>query len=261
MPTKELTTVVRSELPVEAKKLAVSLEIDGETLSSNVAELNEGYSTMEIASKQLMVRDDESNQNCLNLRAECSKRERGMAALWKRLKDPLNSVRAIVLDLEHRTVDPWKKLKEEFDKKSTKYILDQKRAKSQADLAMARAADEERQKLQQQADALMARGRIKEAREMEQQVQATVTPVIPDVVERVQGASITDKFKGTVTDPMAVLRAIVDGKVALKHEIKGEQRPLVIVDQVVVNALVARMGKDLRIPGITVSPDVQIRSR
>lgn len=58
---------------------------------------------------------------------------------------------------------------------------------------------------------------------------------------------------------MAVLKAIVDGKVSLMQEYRaGEMRPLVVVDQVVLNAMCSRQLDGLDIPGVTVEEGFRI---
>lgn len=250
-------------LPVKAKQLQVALNIDLAELTTEIAQYTEKQASLELASKQFIVSDDDSNAACLALRSDAARREKGLTDICKRYKDPLNAARKVVLDMEKVLVGPFIEIKDRLTKKSEAYILSQRRAKAAAEAQLSHVADQERQRLSREAEDLMAKGFVAEAIQKEQQASITVTPTLPDAVSKVEGSRIGDKFTGSVADIMAVLTAIVNKQTPLMWDYKnGEQRALVNIDQVLLNAIVSRMGKaaEKAIPGVVVTEGVRISS-
>lgn len=260
MATKEIQPFQIAQLNVVAAPLTVTLNLENlEALRTEVSRLLEGFSTTQLAIDRIEVQDDESYQICIDLRNDVGKRESALTKIWKRLKDPLNTARNAVLELEHQTVDPFTMAKGQATKKAERFLLEQKKAKALAEEQLKRMAKTEQVSLQDKANDLEAQGYMKEADRVRQQATMTVAPQLPSAIPVAAGARVGDKFTGTVVDLMAVLKSIVDGKTELMWEVSpGDLRPLVVLDQVVLNAIVKRLQAGLRIPGIVVEEGVRI---
>ena len=176
--------------------------------------------------------------------------------LYKSLSEKLNGF-----------VKPLQGMRERIEGKMRAYKL------AEAERIRRQQAELERQRQEEIAAEtrkiaeLAQQGRMQEARQVEAEVAVVAaTPVVlPDRTTKVAGVSATPTFKGEVTDALALLKAVAAGTVAFNHNVivrgKGEVRPLFIVDPVVLNHYVKLMGEKLDWPGVTVSPDIQFRSR
>ena len=259
--TKELVPFQPMVLVTAASQLTVTLKVDAEALREEVERFTDGFTETAADISALSVTSDTSYQRCIDLRNDCGKREAGLTALWDRYKKPLNAARTVVLDMEHQTVDPVSAAKAEATRKGERYLNDQKRAKREADEALARVAKVQKVSLSQQAEDLMAQGFVREAERLERQAHLTVAAVAPEVVPVATGARTGTKYTGNVVDFMAVLRAIVEGQQPLEWEVKlGDARPLVVIDETVLRAMVLRHQKGLNFPGIVVEEGSRISS-
>ena len=247
-------------LPALAKQLQVVIDIDGAKLQVEVEQYTKNIETRSLAAKRLKITDDATNQQAADMRNEFGRREKALTAIVTQIKDPVNTVRGKILEMEHAFVDPETAGKKLLTGKMEVYILDCRRAKAEAQVAFDRAADRQRSDLAREAEDLMAMGYVDQAESKMRQVQMTVNPVLPDATEKLIGTRTGDKWVAKVTDILALARAIVDGKVPLMHEVKGEMRPLLLVDQVTLNALVSRQQNNLDIPGVAVEEGVRIAS-
>jgi hypothetical protein len=264
MPTKSTALVPFSAatLKSQAAQVSVLMNIDVPALQAEVDSYTEGLATMQVQANNFRITDDQSYTEAMELMRTAQKREAGLSAIWKRLKDVVNPVRNIILEAEHATVDPFTSIKQTLQRKGEKHLNDLAVAKRQAEAAFARVAEESRRRLDQEAENLMARGRFAEAQAKAQESAITVTPTLQNVIPTVLDARVGTKFKGSCTDILAFAKAIIEGKVDLMQEVKpGDSRPILLVDQVVLNAVVERHLDGLNWPGITVTSGAKISSR
>jgi hypothetical protein len=228
-------------------------EAEAEKLSAPLA-------TLRVAAKQLEVVDDESNQVCLDLRNRASTIEKRIQDFWNPLCDAANKMHKMLTGKRGDHMKPWTELKNALGSKSEKYLLAQREAKRRAEAELARVAEQERLRLEQAAEELRLQGRMKEAAATFQQANATVAPVLPAAIERVEGVRVTEGWDATVTDMGALIHAIATGRVSLFHDYRGDMAPLVSVNQPVLNAVVSRLGDSINWPGVTVKPRIKIGS-
>lgn len=254
---KDLALTVRS-LATAATQLKVAIEIDAQGLAEELRPYTSDFETLQVAAKSIVVDSEESNQKCLDMMNQMWAKQKGFESVWSRYKTPLNQARKAVLDLESQTAGAAEATKKLLQAKSAAFLRACQQAKAEAEKKMAALANRERGRLEREAEDLMMDGNVRGAQAKIQEAHMIVAPELPDAMPTVTGARVTPKYRGEVVDVVAVLRAIVDGKLPLMHEVRGDMRPLVTIDQTVLNALVSRLGPGLRIPGIKVEDDVQV---
>ena len=248
-------------LKTQASQLSVVLDINVPALQMEVEAHLQGLASLQVQAKTLNIQDDSTYGEAMELRKNVATRADGLTRIWSRFKGPLNGARATVLELEHATVDPLTAIKDILTKKGEKYLNDMRRAKAESEAAFARVAEEQRLKLEREAAALMARGRVAEAEAKTQEAQITITPTLANAIPVVADAKVGTQFKGSCTDIIAFAKAIATGKVNLMQEVKpGDMRPILVVDQVVLNAVVFHQDS-LNWPGITVTSGAKISTR
>jgi hypothetical protein len=115
--------------------------------------------------------------------------------------------------------------------------------------------------LREQAERLMAQGDMAGARAVREEISRQAVPVVMQAPVRLEGAQVREPFSWKVDSLMAVIQAVADGTVALNHNVtvrgKEDNRPLLIVDPVVLNQLVRKLGTEINIPGISVATETE----
>lgn len=232
---------------IESQKRAASKLVEGTNLS-----------TLQLSEKQLQVVDDESYQACIEFRNRCGTAEKRIMDFFAPLADGANKLHKAITKARGDMAAPYASLKAAFTRKAEAYLMAQKQAQREAEAALARAAAKQQHDLQREADELFGMGLIAQAEQKTQQAQMTIAPTLPDAVVKVEGAKVGDRYTGEVTDIIAFAKAIATGKVPLMHEVRGELRPILVIDTAVLNAVVSRMQGALDWPGITVKAGVKI---
>jgi len=244
-------------LTTQAGQLKVAMEIDHDKLREALHPYTHDFAALQLAAKQLVVNDEKSNQICIELLNLAFDKQKGFESIWARFKDPLNKARKVVLDLEKKTAGAAEDTKTLLSSKSAAYLRACQIAKQETERKLSRLANTERARLEREAEEAMMDGNVDEAQFKLAESQMIIAPTLPDLPVTT-GARITPKYRATVHDVTAVLKAIVEGRVPLMHEVRGEQRALAVIDQVVLNALVSRLGPGLKIPGVVIEEDVQV---
>lgn len=240
-----------------AQSLQVVVSVNPELLGQEVESYTQGGATLALGISSLAIEDPGDLAEGVRLRNEAARREKGLTEIWERFKAPLNAARAEVLEMEHGTVDYFTALKDQANDKINRHVEAEKRAKREADAALERAAQQARQESARRASELMGQGFVRQALEVEAQAARIITPTLPEPDIYVPGNRSIDTYQGDCQDPVALMQAIVEGRYPLLHDVNGVLRPIVTVDQVVINAIVKRQLGEARIPGVVVTEKVR----
>ena len=235
--------------------------VDLQQIRESAEAINQGQSTFMVTVKGLLERKIETDEEyvaCLELSNEAARREKAMKDLFDPHCDQLHKAWKSGTSLRGIFMDPWTKLKDSLRDKAKRWYLDQQQQKREMEAALAKQAVQQQKALASQAQDLIDQGDVKAGRSLLMQAQATAAPILPDAAPKVEGARVTPKYKATCTDTIALARAVVNGEFDLMWTVRGVERPLLVVDQVVLNAIVDRMGKGLKCPGILVEDDVRM---
>lgn len=236
-------------------------QVDLSQYTEAAEKINEGRKTTLITSQALLVRDledDEDYESCLALGNEAARIEKSMETAFDDVCDLRHKLWKASTEERGRFAAPWKKLKDALRDKAKQWYLKQQEAKRAAERQLQQAVFDQQRVLAEQAQREIDQGFVSKGREILMQAEATVAPILPDAAPKVAGSRVTPKIKATPVDTMAILQAIVAGKFDLMWYVKGVERPLVVIDQVVLNAIVDRLGKGLKCPGILIEDDVRI---
>ena len=235
---------------IESQKQAALKLVDGLNIN-----------TLVLAAKNLEVFDDDTYKKAVELRAVFADAEAKVTKFWEPLVKAAHGLHKLMTGARTEMLDRYTPSKDLLTRKAEAFLAERRRAERAAQAAMERAAEESRLALEREAKRLAMRGEMDKAEEVKLQASVTISPTLPRSTPTVAGARTSDKFKGSVPDIMALLATIVNGDFSLMHEVKpGDIRPLVVVDQVVLNALVNRLGDGLNVPGIKVEEVVKLSS-
>jgi hypothetical protein len=238
-----------------------TISLDVEQYKAVAEGINTTAVTLVVTAKNLLDRglqSDEDYTAAVDLAIAAGKREKEQKDNFEPLCSYLHKAHKSATGLRDKYAKPWTLLKDALVAASKRWYMDALEAKKQQEREISRVAQAQSRGLVEEAQELMDQGDVKAARVLLDRARTSTAVVLPSAVPRVEGARVTDKWKASCTDLMAVITEIAAGRMDLMWETRGEMRPLVIVDQVVLNAIVSRKGDTLQCPGITVEPDVQI---
>ena len=223
--------------------------------------INDSRKTTLVTSQALIAREiegDEDYEACLAMGNEAARVEKSMESAFDSVCDLRHKLWKASTEERAKFIAPWKKLKDALREKARQWWLKQQQAKQAAERQLQQAVLAQQRELAAKAQDQIDQGFVQQGREIMAQANATVAPILPDAAPKVSGSRVTPRFKATAIDTMAIMQAIVKGDFDLMWHVKGIERPLVAVDQVVLNAICDRMGKGLKCPGILVEDDVRI---
>jgi len=236
---------------------------DAETLLSTVGSLLPGRqaASITIAVQQLEVVDDATCEECMTLRNAAALAEKKIKDYWEPLRRTADDAKKKILTARDEMMKPWTDIRDLAQKKADAYAAACLAAKREADKRAEQLAAEERKRLAKAADKLLGEGKVAEAESLQLQAEVMKAPVLPSALPQIDNTRFTQKWKGEVTDVIAFLKDIVEGKQPLIFEHRGEQRAIVIIDEAVLNTVVGRHGPSLKWHGLTVSETVKAGAR
>ena len=224
------------------------------------AELNKGFDTFKVGAERLTLRplqSEEEYQRCLELANDAGRQGDAIVKSFDEPAGLMNRLHKSITGLRSKLSQPWYDHQKRLKDHARQWYLEQHAQKEQIQAQMDKQITREKSDIEKEADRLMCRGQVRDAEALLATRDQVTVPILPPAAPKVEGVKVTDKWVGTCDDILAVAKAIVEGKVPLMHFVKGEEKPLICVDQKVLNALVDRQGKSLSIPGVSVKADVR----
>jgi hypothetical protein len=97
----------------------------------------------------------------------------------------------------------------------SRYTLEQEALQRKQQQELERAAEDERQRLAKEAAKAMRNGDVAGAKEALAQAEATPTPVLATATPILEGTSFRRPWEVEITDPIALLKDVIDGKAPL----------------------------------------------
>ena len=218
------------------------------------------FDTLELATRHIVkrgIRTAEENKQALEVFVDLGEMEKAINSYWEPTTEASNKLHKALTTARGGMVKAVTELRAGLKQITERYRMDQIRAEREANAALARQAEQDRRRLEQEARDLASRGYMKEAREIAAVAEVTVAPTVAGP-EPVPGIRETTTWTAEVVDFLAFLLAIADGKIPLEHlDRRDNLRPIVIVDQPVLNAVASRMGKTMKWPGVKVTEGVR----
>lgn len=238
----------------------ITFDVEGQKAAARKLVADANIATITLSAKNLTVESQESYEACVALRNAFALAQKRITDFFGPMIDAANKLHKSLTAARAEMLKPYCDGKDVCTRKMERFLLDQKEAKRKADAVMSQVAEKERSRLADEAEDLMSMGFVKEAAQKTQQARMTMAPTLPAAVTKVAGAKVADKWIAECTDLIAFAKAIGEGKIPLMHDVRGEMRPILLVDQVTLNAVVSRQQDSLKWPGIAVKESVRISS-
>jgi hypothetical protein len=237
---------------ITAQKAAASKLVDGSQLAS-----------IQLAARTLQVIDEEGYQTCIEIRNRAASAEKKILDFWEPLAKAANGLHKLITGARADMAAPYVEVKQITTKKAEEFLLAQKRAKREAEDALARAAQTEQAKIQREGEELIAQGYVKQGQAKLAEANMVVQGVALPSAVPASDARVGDTFTGEVYDLMALIKAVASGETTLMWDVKGDSQPVLIVNPAVLKAVVDRSGMaaEKLLPGIMVKEGVRISAR
>ena len=208
--------------------------------------------------------DEDSYKTCRALAVEAENHEKQTIQAFELSTNFFFRFHRALTSIRSSGAEPWTKIKDALNAHAKKWWLKQQDEKRKAEQRLSTMADQEKRKLEQEAQDLIAMGYLSKAKELLSQADVVSAPISLPPPPKVAGARDTEKWAITVTDILAVVKAVAEGRFPLMHQVQPrgskemEELPLLEVNMKVLRALVDRQGDGItkKIPGISVKPDV-----
>lgn len=239
------------------KALAGSITID---LSPNTDELTKDNQLLALA-QQLDVKDDASLDLAARLVVNCGERVTAIEAFFKDMVATAHAAHKTLTSKRGALIKPYEDARELIQNKMKPYRRLQEKQAAEAQEAAQQVHAEEQGDVAAQVRTLRRQGRMTEAKALESSASQIVAPVMQITAPELEGLGERKPWKGTCHTPMELILAIAKGDVALLHEIKDEQVPLIYVNQKVLDHLARTHMKAFNVPGCTAEQDLTFAVR
>jgi hypothetical protein len=231
--------------------------LDVERFKQASSHLSEGIETLKLSASTIRVFDDDSRDACLEIRNKASERKAKIEAFWEPIAKAAFGLHRMITGTRGDMTKPFESIIATCDKKAAEYTIACRQAKAAAEAQLAASTAQEQRSLQERADELMAGGQVRQARELVAQAAVMQSPVLPDAVSKPSNARMSEPVVATVTDIMALAKAVVEGRVPATRWVKGEEIPLLTVNPAALKNAADQMGMALRWPGVKVEQEVR----
>lgn len=216
--------------------------------------------------EKLEVADDASFRRAGEIRGIAAARVKAIEDEFEQDKKLAHATWKSITERIGRWTLPYKTLIEEVDKKLKPYLQAVEAATKQAEENLRAAGEAEKKDLIDQAKRLRREGKIREAKELEAQAGSVEVDVtLPDASPSVEGLQDRRTWVVKMDNLMELIVAVAEGKCPLMHTVtvQGKQKelPILEVNMSVMNHLVKKLQKDMRIPGAHAEQEIQFASR
>lgn len=184
---------------------------------------------------------------------------------WKPVKSFWDTIHAAACDAERDTAPAIGRIRTACDKAMKTWLNRKAEAARQRQAAIDRNTETLRRQTEKEAKSLAMDGKLEEAEALLQDSIAMRSPIIMSEPPKLDGTAIKPVWVPTVTDHMALIKAIADGRIPLMHTVtikgKEEERPLLDISETVLKFYANKLGKQLNWPGVDVTADMSFAAR
>lgn len=215
---------------------------------------------MIVSSKDFRIENEEGKSVVNDYMRDTATWSAQVTSYWEPVKKFWHSIHAAACAAEKDTAPAIGRIRAACDKAMKDYIHREKLAADSRQRIMAQNTEYMRKQAEKEARAAALRGDTDQAEAMFTSAANMRTPVIMSSEPKLDGTAIKEKFVVTVDDPMALIKAIADGRIPLMHEVmvkgKAEERPLVEFSDSILQYYGSKLGKQFTWPGIKVTEDI-----
>lgn len=230
-----------------AKPLEIMPAVPAET-RNEIATLAD----LAMQSSSLVITSQPQYQAAADLLADIKQRGKALEEKRKAITAPLDAAKKATMDMFRPAVDAIAEFEKAVKAKMAGFVREQDRIRREAEAAAAEKARKEQEKLLAQAEKAAAAGKAEKAEALALQAASTVAvaPLVDAAVA--SGAHARRVWKARLTDKMALIKAVADGRASPE---------LLDYNESVGNGLAKALKSGMNIPGIEAHEEISIASR
>lgn len=195
--------------PEEIKSLAVRCQ--------SIVEQG-GIERLEVAVKTVVERGIETDEQRHNV-SDLLKMVKATAQALEKETRPVISYFHGLHKMAVEAVKPFKdrleRMESALNRLASRYDLEKREKARREQEMLARAAEEERRRLEQEALKALRNGQVEQSDKILEQAESIIAPVVVQEKTTGEGEALVQTWEAEVVDPMAVVRAIAEGVVPL----------------------------------------------
>lgn len=170
----------------------------------------------------------------------------------KEMTRPLDESKKRIMDFFRRPLGFLADAEADIKRRMRDFALEQERRRREAEAAAQEAARKERERLEREAAKLAAKGRAEKAEAVLSIAEQMPTPVVAAPAPKVSGISMRVRYSARVTDKMALIKAVAEGRVP-----DNVLEP----NMTALNGLARSLKEHLAYPGVEVLAEHDVAAR
>lgn len=203
-------------------------------------------------SRALVIADQAGYQSAADLLRDIKDRGKELEKKRKAITEPMDAAKKATMDMFRPAVDAIESLEKLIKGRMSDFVREQERLVREAEAQARENQRKEQERLHKQAEALRAKGKDEKAEAIEQQAATTVAMPATHMQATASGASHRKIWKAKLTDKMALIKAVAEGRASAE---------LLDYNESVGNKLATALKSSLCIPGLDAYDEISIASR
>lgn len=191
-------------------------------------------------------------QSASDLLRDVKSRGKALDEKRKAITAPLDAAKKATMDMFRPATDAIGQIEGILKKKMGSFVAEQDRLRREAEAKAAEVARKEQEKLQAKADKLREKGCGEKADALDMQAASTVAVAPLIEAPAASGAHVRKVWKARLTDKMALIKAVAEGKASPE---------LLDYNESVGNGLAKALKSGMNVPGVEAYEDVQVVAR
>lgn len=220
---------------------------------------------MLVTSKEFRIEDEVGEATVNGYMRDTSTWSAAVTTAWKPVKDFFFSIHKEACNAERETAPAITKIRTACDAAMKDWFKRKEAAARKRQLDVDRNTEFLRKQTLKTAQSMALDGNVEQAEILMAEAASLRAPVLMVAETKLDGTSIKPTWIPKVTDQMALIKAIADGRVPLMHtvEVRGKEevRPLVEFSEQVLKYYAAKLGKQLSWPGVEVESDISFAAK
>jgi hypothetical protein len=251
----------------ESKELVVSREIT--PLTDRARELlplaEIARTEMIVTHPEFRITDDHGEQAVNGYMRLTSTWADKVANFWKPYKNYFHVLHKAACDAEAQTAPAIANIRKACDKAMKEWIR-HKEAEARAKQKYIESMNEKlRKSTEAEARKAVLNGDVSKAEQLYAEANSMRSPVLIQEPTKLDGTAIKDVWRAEVTDPMALIKAVAEGRIPLMQSVKikgkDQEVPLLVINETVLNFFAGKLGATLDWPGVEVKKDLAFAAR
>lgn len=228
-----------------------------------------GLSGLENQAKVLKITTELEYQLAGSLLVSMAKAQKRWNAYWsaplQAAKDALTAAKESYDTIREKrdvAIVKLQVVRQMYEREMTAYHHRARENHNRLQEAVTIAAQESQASLKNKAMKLAHEGKLAEARTILAQSQMMATPPIVESPNlKLEGVPQVEDIDVTVTDYMALVKAVADGVIASHGKVMGKEYPVLEVHDSVLKEMAKAAGDNFHCPGVTISKRISFRPR